>query len=67
MRNLTSRNDGYAHILTCIDVFSRNAFALPVKDKRQPTVADAFERIFPERVPNMLQTDCGSEFLNAHV
>jgi hypothetical protein len=67
MRNLTSRNDGYAYILTCVDVFSRYAFAVPVKDKRGPTVADAFERIFAERVPNMMQTDRGLEFLNAHV
>jgi hypothetical protein len=67
MRNLVSQNDGYAYILTCIDVFSRYAFAEAVKDKRGSTVANAFEKIFAIRVPNMLQTDRGLEFLNAQV
>jgi transposase InsO family protein len=67
MRNLTSSNDGNSYILTCIDVFSRYAFAVPVKDKRGSTVAAAFEKIFTERVPNMLQTDRGTEFYNVQV
>lgn len=67
MRNLASYNDGFAYILTCIDVFSRYAFAEAVKDKRGSTVANAFEKIFAIRVPNMLQTDRGLEFLNATV
>ena len=67
MRNLASYNDGFAYILTCIDVFSRYAFAEAVKDKRGSTVANAFEKIFAIRAPNMLQTDRGLEFLNASV
>jgi L-rhamnose mutarotase len=67
MRNLASSNDGNTYILTCIDVFSRYAFAVPVKDKRGSTVAAAFEKIFAERVPNMLQTDRGTEFYNVQV
>jgi hypothetical protein len=46
MRNLASSNDGNSYILTYIDVFSRYAFAVPVKDKRGSTVAAAFEKIF---------------------
>jgi transposase InsO family protein len=65
MRNLASFNDGYSYILACIDVFSRYAFAVPVKDKRGLTVSAAFENIFADRTPNMLQTDRGLEFLNA--
>ena len=67
VRNLSSYNAGFSYILTCIDVFSRYAFAVPIKDKRGITVAAAFEKIFAERVPNMLQTDRGLEFLNAQV
>jgi transposase InsO family protein len=67
MRNLASYNDGFSYVLTCIDVFSRYAFAIPIKDKRGSTVAAAFEKIFSERVPNMVQTDRGLEFLNAQV
>lgn len=67
VRNLSSYNDGFSYILTCIDVFSRYAFAVPIKDKRGGTVSAGFEQIFEERVPNMLQTDRGLEFLNAQV
>jgi hypothetical protein len=67
VRNLVPYNDGYSYILTCIDVFSRFAFAVPIKNKRGVTVAAGFEEIFMERVPNMLQTDRGLEFLNAQV
>ena len=67
MRNLAAYNDGYAYILTCIDVFSRYAFAVPVRDKRGSTVTAAFEKIFAERIPNMLQSDRGVEFLNVQV
>jgi transposase InsO family protein len=48
-------------------VFSRHAFAVPVKDKRGSTVAAAFENIFAERAPNMLQTDRGTEFYKVQV
>jgi transposase InsO family protein len=67
MRNLASFSEGYSYILACIDVFSRYAFAVPVKDKRGLAVSAAFGKIFADRMPNMLQTDRGLEFLNAQV
>lgn len=67
MRNISSYNNGFGYILTCIDVFSRYGFAVPVKDKRGSTVTAAFEQIFTKRVPNMMQTDRGVEFLNSQV
>jgi hypothetical protein len=62
MPYLASSNDGNSYILICIDVFSRYAFDVPVKDKRGSTMAAAFEKIFVQHVPNMLQTDRGTEF-----
>ena len=67
MQNVARYNDSYRYILTCIDVFSKRAFAVPLRDKRGPTLAAAFEKIFAEAVPNMLQTDRGTEFLNSQV
>jgi len=67
MQNLSRYNDGYRFILTCVDVFSKRAFAIPLKDKRGPSVTDAFEKIFREKVPVFLQTDRGTEFLNSQV
>jgi hypothetical protein len=45
----------------------RNLFAVAVKDKRGLTVSAAFGKKFVDRIPNMLQTDRGLEFLNAQV
>jgi transposase InsO family protein len=67
MQNLSRYNDGYRYILTCIDVFSKRAFAIPLKDKRGASVTKAFETIFAETTPTMLQTDRGTEFLNVEV
>jgi transposase InsO family protein len=67
MRNLASYNGGYSYILTCIDVFSRYALAVPVKDKRSLTMSAASEKILAERVPNILQADRGLEFMNGQV
>jgi len=67
VRNLSPYNGGFSYILTCINVFSRYAFAKAIKDKRGLTVSAAFEKIFSERVPNMLQTDRRLEFLNGQV
>ena len=67
MQNLSRYNDGHRFILTCVDVFSKWAFAIPLKDKRGPTVAEALEKIFQNKSPVFLQTDRGTEFLNAQV
>ena len=67
MQNLARYNDNFRYLLTCICVFSKFAFAIPVKDKRGATIADEFEKIFTRRRPNLLQTDRGTEFLNKEV
>ena len=61
---LATHNDGYRYILTCVDVFSKRAWALPLKTKRGPEVTSVFERILDERKCNMLQTDKGTEWVN---
>ena len=58
-------NDGYRYILTLIDLFSRYAWAEPLKDKTAEEVAAAFRRVFTKgRQPQRLQTDDGREFDN---
>lgn len=64
---LASSNEGHKFLLTVIDVFSKFAFAMPIKTKNGKTIANAFSKIFTERKPNALQTDMGSEFVNQHV
>ena len=65
MSGLKEANDGYTFLLSCIDVFSKFAWVVPIKDKTAKSVKEAFERIFSdERIPKRIQTDEGNEFLN---
>src|SRR5271156_1416563 len=57
---------GYHYILTVIDVFSKYAWAIPLKNKTAQTIIDAFKSIFKtsNRKCLKLWTDAGSEFTN---
>ena len=63
--SISKYNDGYRYILTCIDVFSKTAWALPLKTKSGLEVTAVFESILADRKCNMLQTDKGTEWLNS--
>lgn len=66
MQGVSADNEGMRFILTCIDVFSKFAWAIPVKDKTASTMVQAFKQLFKmsaPRRPVRLQTDKGSEFL----
>ncbi len=66
MSNFASTNNGYKWILLIIDVFTRRAFARPMKTKTADNVENAFEELFLARgQPLKLITDSGSEFTNA--
>ena len=60
-------NIGYKYILTCIDVFSRFARALPLKTKSATDVAHALTNMFKNVKPINVQTDEGKEFYNSKV
>ena len=65
---IADKNNGNNFILTVIDLFSRYAWARPLKTKGGKEVAAAFESIFNEgRIPKRIQTDQGKEFENVHV
>jgi transposase InsO family protein len=66
MHNYGQQNKGNKWILLGIDVFTRRAFALPMKNKTSEEVLSAFKRIIQEqeRQPEKLITDNGSEFIN---
>ena len=70
MNNLAHENKGYRYILTCIDVLSRYAWAVPVRTKGTKDMLTAMKLLFDEawpRKPQRLQTDRGVEFYNAEV
>jgi len=65
MQGLRAQNDGYGYLLTSIDIFSRYAFAIPLKTKFASEVIEGFKTIFKSgRKPELLQTDQGKEFEN---
>lgn len=62
-------NSGYKFILVLIDVFTKKAYAKPLKNKNKFNVSIALESIFDEfeYYPNTLITDEGLEFYNKNV
>ena len=61
-------NKGMTYVLTIIDVFSKMAWARPLKNKSSAQVLAALTGIFKEtRPPRVIQTDKGKEFTNKRV
>jgi len=65
LSNLSPFNDGMRYLLTCIDVFTKRVWAVPIKTKSDKDVAEAFQKIIDEQKCNMVQSDKGTEFLNS--
>ena len=63
---ISKSNDNHRYLLTCIDVFSKYAFVVPVKNKTSEVVLNAFKNIISSsgRKPNNVQSDQGTEFVN---
>ena len=49
LQSIAKINDGYKYLLTCIDVLSKYAWVVPLKNKTGKSIIDAFETIFAER------------------
>ena len=65
MSSLARFNKGYKVLLTCIDVFSKFAWVVPLKNKTGEYLVNGFQSILDlGRSPEILQTDKGTEFLN---
>lgn len=60
-------NNGYKYILMVIDVFSKFAWTVPLKNKTGKEVTNAMKSIFIKdgRIPKNLHTDQGKEFYNS--
>lgn len=63
--NISHYNNDHKFLLTVIDVFSKFAWVRPIKNKSASSIVTAFKSIFSEgRLPQRIQTDEGSEFIN---
>ena len=56
MQLISKYNKGIRYILCAIDLFSKYAFVVPLKDKRGPTIVNAFQSILnsSKRKPNKI-------------
>ena len=66
MQLISKFNKGFRFLLCVIDIFSKYAWVVPLKDKKGVSIVDAFEKILDDsnRKPNKLWVDKGSEFCN---
>ena len=64
MSDIASANENYKFLLACIDVFSRLAYVVPMKNKESKTVNDAIDEIVELTSPITIQCDNGKEFDN---
>ena len=68
MQLISKYNKGIRYLLCAIDLFSKYAFVVSLKDKKGTTIVNAFQSILDnlKRTPNKLCVDQGSEFYNTH-
>ncbi|XP_046737969.1 uncharacterized protein LOC124406577 [Diprion similis] len=60
------QNKDYKYMLTVIDIFSKYAWAVPIRSKSGDDVTKAMESVLTQgRVPKKLHVDRGAEFYNS--
>ena len=65
MQSLSKYNKGINYLLFAIDLFSKYALVIPIKDKKGTSIVNAFKKIiFKIRKPNKIWVDQGNEFYN---
>ena len=67
LSQLKKDNDGMTFLLTVIDVFSKVAWCVPMKNKSAASLVTALDSTFSRGWPKTLQTYQGLEFLNKSV
>ena len=61
MQSLSRKNRGIKYLLCIIDLYSKYAFVIPLKDKRGICIVNAFNKIIKQsnRKPNKIWVDQG--------
>ena len=68
MKKYSQVNKGFTFLLTVIDIVSKYAWAIPLKNKEGLTLKKVFKDLLEKgRVPVNLEVDKGTEFYNKHV
>ena len=66
MQLLSKSNKGFKFLLCVIGIFSKYAWAIPLKHKKVISIVNGFQKILDDskRKPNKMWEDKGSEFYN---
>ena len=66
MQSLSRKNKGIKYLLCAIDLYSKYAFVIPLKDKKGISFVNAFNKIIKQSniKPNKIWIDQGGEFYN---
>ena len=67
MQSLSRKNKGIKYLLCAIDLYSKYAFVIPLKDKKGISIVNAFNKIIKQsnsRKSSKIWVDQGSEFYN---
>ena len=65
MQSLSKYNKGNKYLLCAIDLFSKYAWVVPIKDKKGISIFNVFQKIISEGIkPNEIWVDQVSEFYN---
>ena len=64
MQLISKHNKGIRYLLCVIDLFSKYAWVVPLKDKKGVSIVNAFQKILKnsKRKPNKIWVHQGSEF-----
>ena len=64
MELISKFNEGFRFLLCVIDIFTKYAWVVPLKDKKGVSIVNAFQKILGKsgRKPNKIWVDKGSEF-----
>ena len=68
MQLISKFNKGFRFLLCVIDIFSKYAWVIPLKDKKSVSIVNAFQKILNDsnRKPNKIWVDNGSKFYNSY-
>ena len=66
MQSLSRKNKGIKYLLCAMDLYSKYAFVIPLKDKKGISIVNAFNKIIKQynRKPNKIWVDQGGKFYN---
>ena len=66
MQLISKFNKGFTFLLCVIDIYSKYAWVVPLRDKKGVSTVNAFQSILKKsnRNPNRIWIDKGSEFYN---